>query len=95
MYFYLNCKIKKIFATETRLPYDTEQSPPNKSGPAACIYQVIRIKTSNKLSEIYFLKLCLLNKKPRLVSNQYSIKILPINRIVEIEKQKSKAIKHS
>ena len=43
-----------------------------KPGLAACIHQVIKITTRNKLSERYFLRLQLLDRWLILVSNQQS-----------------------
>ena len=40
-----------------RVLYDIDKNHYDRSDPLACLYQVIRIKTSNKFSEIYFLRL--------------------------------------
>ena len=60
------------------------KSCPDKSDLAVNVYQVIKIKTSNKLSEIYFSTILLLHQWPMLGSNQ-SLKLIlmyfkPINR---------------
>ena len=80
----------RLFMTMSKSPFD-------KSDLVACVYQVIRIKTSNKTSEIiYFLGLRLLYRRPMLVSiqpfkiNVNSNKILNLLTLVETEKRKIK-----
>ena len=45
------------------------KSPPNKYGSAVCVYHVVRVKTSNKLFEIYVLTLIALLFCPVIKTN--------------------------
>ena len=56
IYLYFNCKIGNFF---TRLVSHVALSKNwnDKFGPTTCVYQMIRIKSSNKFSQIYFLGL--------------------------------------
>ena len=70
----------------------------DKSSPASCVYQIIRMETNNKFSETYFLGLLLLymwSAHPRfqpLIKTNVT-NILDLSTAVEIEEQKIKSIK--
>ena len=68
---------KNVFTIVLRVPNDIQQKTIDNLGFEACVHQVIRIKTSNNLSEIYFLRLRLLYRWFMLITNE-SLKLTSI-----------------